>query len=277
MEFGMRGHDLRSDNIETLAQQCDLQNVRSLQLALAKSIQNFGPGLFTPSYARRMKAQLEQKGISVPVLGCYINPSETDPVQLEKNLSYFKENLKYARFLGADLVGLETCHYSKTGNVAENNTEIAYQHLLKNLRELVAEAEKLGVMIGIEAVHNYVVGTPQKMRRLLDDLASPNVCVILDPVNLFSFQNYQDQDAIMDEAFRLLHNEIAVLHFKDFQLTSSSLYHTAPLEGHLHRDVLYRLIHKYKPHLPVIFEYAKAENFETIVQTIQKEYQLAIQ
>ena len=46
---------------------------------------------------------------------------------------------------------------TETGVPRIGDREESYQYLLINLRELVAEAEKLGVMIGIDGVHVFVI------------------------------------------------------------------------------------------------------------------------
>ena len=58
------------------------------------------------------------------------------------------------------------------------------------MREIVKEAERYNVNIGIEGVHCFVINTPQKMKRLIDDLDSDNVKVIFDPVNYLNINNY---------------------------------------------------------------------------------------
>lgn len=37
---------------------------------------------------------------------------------------------------------------------------------------------------GVEAIHDHTLCSPEKMRRFLDDIDSPVVEVIMDPVNL---------------------------------------------------------------------------------------------
>lgn len=69
---------------------------------------------FSPEYAIKMRDILAEKGVRVSVLGCYINPSETNPETLKASMDYFKECLHYAKYMNADVVGLET------GFVGEN-------------------------------------------------------------------------------------------------------------------------------------------------------------
>lgn len=257
MTIGMRGHDLSVSDIAQLSARCGDLGVPTLQLALGKSYPNFRKGLFTPHLAKTIGKTLAENGVDVTVLGCYINPSETDPAKLEGNLSLFEEALKYAKFIGADMVGLETGY--PTPDTA--HTEQAYQTLLTNMRRLVACAEKLGVMIGIEGVHLFVIDTPEMMRRLLDDLNSPNVCVIFDPCNYLGPHNYHDQDAIMERACKLLADDFAVLHIKDYEFRDGEFVYTPPMRGGLHLEKLFSLLAQYKPGLPVILEEVNEQTY----------------
>ena len=257
MTIGMRGHDLSVHSIEQLSAVCGQLGVPTLQLALGKSLPGFRKGLFTPHLAKSIGASLQENHVNVTVLGCYINPSEADPEKLENNLSLFEEALKYAKFIGADMVGLETGY--ATPETA--HTEEAYQVLLKNMRRLVSAAEKLGVMIGIEGVHLFVIDTPEMMRRLLDDLHSPNVCVIFDPCNYLGPHNYQDQDAIMERACKLLADDFAVLHIKDYEFQNGEFVYTPPLRGGLHLEKLFALLAQYKPGLPIILEEVNEQTY----------------
>ena len=60
----------------------------------------------------------------------------------------------------------------------------AYQLFAQTMSGLVEAAEKLGVIIGLEGGYNHVLHTPALMKRFLDDIASPNVEVIFDAMNL---------------------------------------------------------------------------------------------
>lgn len=117
-------------------------------------------------------------------------------------LGLFKEHLHYARDFGNGLVALETgsvnADYSPH---PENHGEAVFQQSLASIAELVAEAEHFGVTVGIEAVASHVVSTPQKMRRMLDSVASNDLQVVFDPVNLLSLQNHHEQAAQASRQF----------------------------------------------------------------------------
>ena len=124
-------------------------------------MEGFKLGDYTEEYAVSLKNQL--KDTKVAILGSYINPSNPNDSELDIDIKKFKEKIRYAKTLKPIAVGTETGIYKE----GKTDTEEAYQYLLKNLKELVIEAERVGVNVGIEGVHCFVINTPQKMKRLI--------------------------------------------------------------------------------------------------------------
>ena len=158
MYIGMRGHDFDTNTLDALCEKCKEYGVGGVQLVLLRSLADFKKGNFTPEYAKSIGDKLRENGIRVPILGCYINPSDANEESLNESLDYFIENLHYAKYIGAEMVGLETCRFSDDDEI--NNSEETYQYLLKNMKKLVSAAEEIGVNVGIEGVHFHVINTP---------------------------------------------------------------------------------------------------------------------
>src|SRR5581483_1585940 len=98
----------------------------------------------------------------------------------------------------------------------ENFKEEPFLEVVEIVRELVSEAEKFGVIVGIEAGVNHPIYSPKVMKRLLDSVGSNNLQVIFDPVNLLTIETYTHQEEIFQEAFDLFGDRIIVVHAKDF-------------------------------------------------------------
>ena len=185
-------------------------------------------------------------------------------IQLQKNLNYFIENLNYAKFIGADTVGLETGFVGKEIDVEKNNTEEAYQYLLKNMRVLCKKAEELGVKIAIEGVHCFVINTPKKLKRLLNDLNSENVGVIFDPVNYLNYDNYKNQNDIFNEFIELLADKTMVIHLKDFKIQDNKAKYEYPCKGLLNKSLVFEIIKKYNAEIPIILEEVKENKLDEV-------------
>ena len=273
MNFSMRGHDFDAKSVKEVSEKCAQYGVYGVQLVMPKTIPDFKVGSFTPAYAQRIKAELDENNVKVPVLGCYINPSCTDRQELESQMKRFKEQLKYARFIDAHMVGTETGFVGDSLNPEKNHTEEAYQYFLGNLTELVDCAERLGVMIGIEGVKVFVIDTPQKMRRMLDDIDSPNVVCIFDPVNFIGADNYMDQEKIIDDAFALYGEEMCAIHLKDFVIEEDgSMRRVLPTEGILNIKKILTYVKNNKPDMPIVLEEVREADLEKVMKNVQALY-----
>lgn len=276
MNYGMRCHDIcAKGDIDTVLDAVKANRIDQIQLAFGKSFAgyDFGPGHYSPGFARMIGKKLRERDIHVAILGCYINPTNPDESKRRQAVARFIEHLKYARVIGADMVGTETGRYSVDFQVVpETYTDTCYQLLLKSMREIVAAAEKLGMIVGVEAVHDHTLYSPEMMRRFLDDIDSPNVEAILDPVNLISAENYQNQESVVSRAFELYGDRITMVHIKDFRMkdgkpefehVGDGLFHYAPLLAWLKRE---------KPCITMLLENSMPERYHSDVAYLQKIY-----
>ena len=74
-------------------------------------------------------------------------------------------------------------------------------------------------MLAIEPEISNVVRSPAAARRLLDELRSPRLRVVIDPANLFDAgdpsRQVANSEAVLTEAFELLAGDIVLAHAKD--------------------------------------------------------------
>lgn len=279
LNFGMRCHDICGKSpMETVFNTVKENNIDQIQLAFGKSISDydFTTGHYSPGFGRKIKQELDRAGIHVAVLGCYINPTNPNEEKRQAEVNKFIEHLKYAKAIGADMVGTETGRYSESFQVVpETYTEESYQLLLKSMREIVAAAEKIGVTVGIEAVHDHTLCTPEKMRRFLDDIDSPMVEAILDPVNLIGAKDAakENQKDIIDRAFALYGDRISAVHIKDFHLVNGEpefehvgdgLFDYYPLMAHLKKE---------KPYVAMLLENSNPGRYHSDVEFLTKIYE----
>ena len=271
--IGMRAHDLAYGDIEVLSEKLAQFDKHTIQLALFKSVTNLGlkDGAFSPGLARKIKQALDKNNISISVLGCYINPVCPDKQERKVQVNRFKEHIKYAKFLGADMIGTETGSVNLDGSFHEKNrSEENYQDFLSVMRELAEYARDLGVCIGIEAVSIFTIHSPHTMKRMLDDLNMPNIFVIFDPVNYLDDSNYKNQREIFQTAFDLYGDRIAVVHLKDFTVENGALKYALPTEGELDYAFLAKLLNEKKPYIPLLLEEVKEKDLNRITERIKE-------
>lgn len=259
IRLGMRAHDIGPGSVEELAEKLAKTNLKCIQLALPKAINNisFKPGTFSPGLARYVRKALEAKDIDVAVLGCYINFMHPDLKERRKEFEKFKEHIRFAREFGAVIVGTESGSYNPDFSFNDkNHTGEALAEFLTGLKELVQEAEKYNVIIGLEGVTKYVVNSPERIRQVLDIIDSNNLKIILDPVNLLSYENYKQQDEIIKKCFELFADDIMAVHIKDFVVEGNNIREVAAGEGNgeFNFELFFELLKEHKPHVEVLME-----------------------
>lgn len=97
----------------------------------------------------------------------------------------------------------------------DNASKQAWADMLASMAAAVEVAERFGVDLGIEPELANVVDSARKTHRLMRELASPRIRIVLDPANLFETATLAEQRRIVSEAVDLLGDRIAIGHAKD--------------------------------------------------------------
>lgn len=276
MQFGIRLHDAVQAPIEERLKRIKEQGFTCAHVALSKVIQenSVAPQALTPGYAMYLKRLFDKNKIDVAVLGCYLNLANPDPAQLRTIQEKYMANIRFAAHFGAGVVGTETGAPNVEYKFEEACwNEESLQIFIKNLRPVVKYAEQMGVLMAIEPVVRHIVCNPMRARRVLDEIASPNLRIILDPVNLLECYNYGQQDAIFDEAIKLLGKDVAVLHVKDFVIKDGKLVSVPVGQGQCHWDRIIPYMKKEKPYMHATLENTKPDNAVAALNYIRKIYQ----
>jgi len=257
MNLGVRAHDFGRLPVEELGRRIRAQGFTCVQLAPPKAIAGFDPdaGGLTAEFAARVRAALAREGIRIAVLGCYINLADPDPARRRAQLGRFKDYLALARTFGCRVVGTETGSLNADYSFHPGNRgDEAFRIVADGVRELAEVAGAAGAWVGIEGVERYVISDVRRLRRLLDDVGSEHVQVILDPVNLLSAENHARQDDLIREAFDLLGDRIAILHAKDFVVEAGGIRAVLAGCGRLNYGLLMELARARRPEIDVLME-----------------------
>ncbi len=263
MQFGIRLHDAVQAPIEERLKIVKEQGFTCAHVALSKVISenSVAPQALTPGYAMYLKRLFDKNELDCAVLGCYLNLANPDAAQLKAIQEKYMANIRFAAHFGAGVVGTETGAPNVEYKFEEACwNEESLQIFINNLRPVVKYAEQMGVLMAIEPVVRHIVCNPVRARRVLDEIASPNLRIILDPVNLLESYNYEKQDEIIDEAIDLLGKDVAVLHVKDFVIKDGKLISVPVGQGQCHWDRIMPYMKKEKPYMHATLEDTKPDN-----------------
>jgi sugar phosphate isomerase/epimerase len=97
----------------------------------------------------------------------------------------------------------------------DNDSPAAWRDLRTALNKALTTADKHDITLGLEPETANVISSARKARRILDELKSPRLKIILDPANLFQGGDVPRLREVLDEAFDLLGGDIVLAHAKE--------------------------------------------------------------
>lgn len=275
MQLGIRLHDTKKLPLEERIADVHNLGFKCGHLALAKVISEYPTTdeALTPGFAMYLKNLFAKNQVDIAVLGCYLNLANPNPEKLAQITHRYMANIRFASWLGCGVVGTETGAPNETYSaVPECHSEEALQTFITNLRPVVKYAEQMGVVMAIEPVWKHIVYNPSRARRVLDEIDSPNLQIILDPVNLLDYCNYKDQIAIVDEAIDVLGKDVAMVHLKDFVVEDGALKSVGAGLGEMDYTSVIKFMKSRKPFIHATLENTTPENNVQVKNFIQNLY-----
>jgi four helix bundle protein len=148
----------------------------------------------------------------------------------------------------------------------ENDSKEAWRDLLVAMERCVEIAERFDVLLGIEPELANVINSAAKARRLLDEMKSPRLKIVMDGANLLHPTDLPRAGAIWEEAFDLLANEMVIAHAKD--LTANGQF-VAAGKGVLDYDLYLTLLHSVNFDGPLILHGLAEDDVQGSVQFLR--------
>lgn len=221
--FGLRAHDFGTYPPAELAARIASSGATCVQLALAKAFPggHLMPAEFGDAGLAEIRTAFAANGISVAVIGCYIDTVALDESEREFSFKRFEAHIDAAAALGCNVIGTETGSPMPYLEQADGR-DIAFRIALQGLHRLVKAAEQKGIRVGVEAVAEYhALSTIEHIRIMIEEFNSPALGIIFDPVNLIPLAGVADMDAFLDECFATFGERIVAIHAKDYQMVPS--------------------------------------------------------
>lgn len=219
MNIGIRLHDTRPGTLRERLAYAAEQGFSCVQLAMGKAVPGFrteeAPGLLTRELAAEVKEELNRAGLECAVLGCYLKLAQEEEEAAMRIREIYLAHLRFAAWIGAGCVGTETPPAAGQEGAA-CQTEANYRLLLNRIQPVARAAEDLGVTLAVEPVCSHIIHDASMAERLLEDLKSDRVQIILDAVNLIDSAHTDEAEKLTGDAVRRLGNRVCVLHMKDF-------------------------------------------------------------
>ena len=282
MQIGIRLHDVNDglgpehQTLEARARTAREEGFTCVHLALSKVIHGvtFDDCALTEGLALHVRRVLDRHELDTAVLGCYLNLAHPDPEKLRDIQSRYYGNLRVAALMGAGVVGTETgAPNPEYKTDANTHTAEALDIFIRGLAPVVECAEHWGVSVAIEPVWKHIVYDADRAAEVLRTIASPNLRIILDPVNLLYAGNVADRDRVIGDAIDKLGEHVAVVHIKDFVPKGDELDAVAAGTGEMDYTRILRFIKERKPYIHATLENTNNGNAVAAREFLQRKYE----
>ena len=164
----------------------------------------------------KAKTDAAKHGVQLVALSGTYNMAHPDPAQRQAQRLRFANVVRAARLMGIGMVTLCTGsrdQNNKWAHHADNNSSEAWRDFRNELDTALALAD--GLTLAIEPEPGNVVQGAKVARRVLDEVRSPHLKIILDAANLIGHDGMTRQYEIMAQAFELLGADVVLAHAKD--------------------------------------------------------------
>ena len=165
-----------------------------------------------------IRAAAEASGVGVAAVSGTFNMIHPDPAVRQAGLRRLGVLIAAAPAMGTRLVTLCTGTRDPADMWRahpENATPEAWRDLAASMATATAAAEAAGVDLGIEPELANVVSSAEAARRLIEEMQSPRLRVVIDAANLFETATREAQRRIVSDAVELLADRIVMAHAKD--------------------------------------------------------------
>lgn len=165
-----------------------------------------------------IRAASAASGVQIAAVSGTFNMIDPDPALRAGGLRRFAALIAAAPAMGTQLVTLctGTRHLGDMWRAhPDNATPEAWRDLIASMETAVTVAEANDVDLGIEPELANVVSSAAAARRLIDEMKSARLRIVLDAANLFETATLREQRDIISHAVDLLADRIVMAHAKD--------------------------------------------------------------
>ena len=205
----------------TLAETLDAvtaHGIRSVQFNMSCAQLPSMPDAIEDSLSESICEALRTRGIVMAALSGTFNMIHPDHQVRALGMRRLHVLARACKRLGTSIITLSTGTRDPDNlwrRHPDNDSPGAWADLRSGMAEALYIAGQHQVSLAFEPEISNVVDTARKARRLLDDMRSTHLKVVIDAANLFHRGELPHMAAILTEAFDLLGDSIVLAHAKD--------------------------------------------------------------
>jgi sugar phosphate isomerase/epimerase len=207
-------HSTLEENLAAMRQ----AGARGVQFDLECAVGEALPTRISDSTIERIRSGFAGRGLALSALSGLYNMIHPDPQARSLGQDGLKRVIEIAARLGCPLVTLCTGTRDPDDmwrRHPDNDLPDAFRDLVFEAKAAVRVAEAHGVTLGIEPEVSNTIDSALKARRLMDEVGSGRLKIVMDGANIFHQGELARMREMLDEAFALLGRDIVLAHAKD--------------------------------------------------------------
>ena len=218
MRLGVMTTVLPRQTVQAVAEAVRAAGLQAVQLNLDSADLDPLPAELESETARQIGEAFVQHGIEVSAVSGTFNAIHPDRSWREECTRRVGLLAERCELLGTRVITLCTGTRHATNmwrNHPDNALPDAWEALVATMRALAKHAEAAGVDLAFEPEVVNVVDTAEKAERLIEEVGSPRLRLVMDPANYFHPEMLPRMDEVLDEVFARVGRFIALAHAKD--------------------------------------------------------------
>ena len=222
MKLGINSPELTAPTAAELFRKAHDFGFSQMQLNYSSVYDEEMPASIPESGNREIAAEAARHGIEIAALSGTFNMAHPDSEVRQEGIARFEKIAASSGGFGCELVSICTGTRNRESMWAfhpDNNSPEAWKDMRSVMEQLILIAHKYNIFLGIETEASNVVNTPEKAKKIIEDLKSDRLKIILDAANLFQkgMAKRENVKPVISRGIDILSPWIALVHGKDIK------------------------------------------------------------
>lgn len=254
MQIGIMSGTFDRATLEEELEAAVNHGIRCMQFNLSSAGVTKIPTHIDPDLCDKVREEMGARNIAMTALGGTYNMIHPDLQRRADGLRNLRVLAAACERLGTSVITLCTGTRDPDNmwrRHPDNDTPEAWDDLVVSMGQAIEVAEEYQVTLAFEPEVANVVDSAIKARRIIEQIGSPYLKVVMDGANIFHTGELPRMREILDEAFTLLGEHIAFAHAKDLDRDGEA-GHLAAGKGLLDYDQYLSLLNDVDPDIPIV-------------------------
>lgn len=220
MRLGVMSKVFLRATIEEVAAAIGAAEMYAIQLNLDSAGLDALPATLDPADCRRIHAAFAARDIEISAVSGTFNAIDPDREWRAEAIRRLGVLAERCEDLDTRVITLCTGTRNPTSmwrHHPDNAQPAAWDEMVETMRQLAVSAERAGVLLAFEPEVVNVVDDAVKAERLMAEVGSSALQVVMDPANYFHPDMLDRQAEVLEDAFARVGSRIALAHAKDVQ------------------------------------------------------------